>query len=733
MIGSGERPQLAMPAAGELQRAGAAGRTEIVCPETRRRQPYDTPMVPPNAASGPPPEPPARFGILGTAGHIDHGKSSLVKALTGVDPDRLPEEKARGMTIELGFARLELPGVRLGVVDVPGHERFVRTMVSGATGIDIGLLVVAADDGVMPQTREHVDILTLLGVHTGVIALNKADLAGPDQISHVARQVAELVAGTPLSDWCVLPVSAVSGAGLDELREELGRLARLNGPAVGVDRTGSAVFRLAIDRVFAVAGRGTVVTGSVIDGSVAGGAAVDLLPAGRSCRVREVQSHGSAESAVRAGQRAALNLTGVDREMIERGMELATPGYLTPTRYVDVRLQILSRSRRPLESFQRVRVCMAAREALATTVVLGPIESGPLDAARPADASAIGSSGSLAPGAAAIAPGTAAWVQLRFEMPVVAAHGQRFIVRDESAQATLGGGVVLRPVSRRLSRRDDAEACRSLRLMEQDDAAVRAGEALRTAGFETPSDFSLACRAGVQPADAARLREALARSGELAVIGGGAVHRAVLSAARERGIVWLRRNHAAKPGQPGVPVERFAGWLERRTSAAVGKALFAALQSEGEIVALGPFVAHRSHRPALSPEDSRLLEACVAELAAAGLDPPELARCKCAVSLSKQRLARLVELARTDARLVLIAPQHFASAEAVARFKSVAAELGQGGRRFKLSDVRDALGLSRRPVQTMLEYLDRVQYTRRVGDERVVAEAASRSSSQSAP
>jgi len=641
---------------------------------------------------------PPRTCILGTAGHIDHGKSSLVKALTGTDPDRLPEEQSRGMTIELGFARLELPGVRMGIVDVPGHERFVRTMVSGATGIDLGLLVVAADDGVMPQTREHVAILALLGVHAGVVAINKADRADAARLAAVTEQVAGMVRETPLATWPVQAVSATTGAGLEALRALLQRAAA-SLPAA----TESAIFRMAIDRVFAVAGRGTVVTGSVLRGRAGAGVTLELHPPGASCRVREVQTHGIGAEEVGPGQRAALNLTGIDRDGIERGMELATPGCLQPARYLDARVQLLDRRARGVPSFSRVRVIMGTWEQTATIVLL--------DREPAAETGDVPSE---------IAPGGAGYVQLRFRAPVVAAQGQRFILRDESAQQTLGGGVVLNPVSRRIARREAVAAATALRVMDRGDARTRTAEAVRTAGFEALGDLALACRAGVEPREAAALRETLAHEKVLVDAGGRSVHRAVLESARNRGIEYLRRRHAQQPQAPGIPTERFVGWLERRAAAGMGKWLLAALQRDGDVLVQGPFAFLKTHRAALSPEDGRLIDGMIAELTAAGMDPPEFAKLACVAGQSRPRQTRLADLARSDPRLVMLAPGHFASAESVAAFAAAVRELGAGGRRFKLADVRDRLKLSRRPVQTMLEYMDRTQATRRIGDERVV-------------
>jgi selenocysteine-specific elongation factor len=647
--------------------------------------------------------------ILGTAGHIDHGKSSLVKALTGTDPDRLPEEKARGMTIELGFAHLTLPGaegeLEVGIVDVPGHERFVKTMVAGATGIDLGMLVVAADDGVMPQTREHVDILNLLGIEAGLVVINKSDLVPEDRIEDVRGQIAEMVADTSLADWRIVAASARTGNGLDEIRTCIARLM-----TELPERTSSPIFRLAIDRVFPIHGRGTVVTGSVLSGMIAPGMTLELQPPGLACKVREVQSHGVALHDVAAGRRAALNLTGVDREKIERGMELATPGYLTPARYVDAQVRILSHIEKPVRSHQHVRVCMGTSEVMATLVVFGGSE---------------------------INPGERSLVQLRFERPVVAAHGQRFIVRNENAQTTLGGGQIVRPVSRRI-RGNDAAEFEMLTAAAAPDPLRRYEAAVRRSGFvplTTSSEATgvsagrvaarLVCETCIEPEEIGALHERLQKQGVLVRIDGAReVHRAVLDGVSERALAFLSRHHKNYPNEPGIQRDRFVGWLEQRTAPGWGRRLLARLESTGRVVARGPYLAHHEFRPALSPEDADLLECAVAEITVAGFDPPVLTALKSATGLSKPRLKVLEDSAKCDPRIVQIAPQHFISSPTLQKMKGTVRGLG-AGRSFKLAEVRDALGLSRRVVQTLLEHLDRVQFTKRVGDERVLLEAAS--------
>ncbi|MFH1417886.1 MAG: selenocysteine-specific translation elongation factor [Planctomycetota bacterium] len=633
--------------------------------------------------------------ILGTAGHIDHGKSALVLALTGTDPDRLAEEKTRGMTIVLGFAQMQLPGETadaaprcVGIVDVPGHERFVRTMVAGATGIDLGMLVVAADDGVMPQTREHVEILDLLGLQTGLIAINKADLVSAEQVASVRQGIATLVKGTMLESWAIIPTSAKSGQGLDEVKAEIGSLMDALPP-----RRSSAVFRLAIDRVFTIRGRGTVVTGSVLAGRVESGVTLELQPGGLTSKVREVQTHGEAVRGVGASQRAALNLTGIEREGILHGMELATPGYLTPCRYVDARVRILPRREKPLATRSRVRVSIGTADVLASIVVVGGSE---------------------------IEPGGDAPVQLQFREPVVSAFGQRFVIRTESAQSTIGGGRVVRPVSRRIrpSRREEYEA---LVQAESTDAFARFEEAIRYGGFASRSAMRLACETGIEPEKIQGLMGQLRDGERLTVLGSLEVHRATVEAIQSRTLAFLERHHEQNPTEPGALRDRLIGWIEKRSAPGCGKPILTQLETAGQVVRQGPYIAHHEFRTALSPEDAALLQKLITEIETAAFDPPVWTKLKSTAGLSKQRSKMLEDLAKCEPRLAPFAPGRYISTQAVAAAKETVRKLGRS-RPFKLAEVRDELKLSRRVVQPLLEYLDRVQFTKRVGDERVLVE-----------
>jgi selenocysteine-specific elongation factor len=364
--------------------------------------------------------------IVGTAGHIDHGKSTLIEALTGTHPDRLEEEKRRGITIDLGFAFLEEDGVRFGFVDVPGHERFVKNMLAGTSGIDVVLLVIAADEAIKPQTREHFDICRLLGVKRGVIAVTKGDLADSDTIELVRLEIEEFVKGSFLEGAPILPVSAKNGQGLPELKKVLQSVAREI-----ADKQGAQYFRLPIDRSFAVKGFGTVVTGTLISGQVAVGNEVELLPERKILRVRGVQTGGKGVEQAEAGQRTAVNLAGIEYTAVKRGMVLGAPGRFAKTRRIDARLELL-KSAMPLKNRAKVHFHAGTMETIAEVLLHGDSR--------------------------AIEPGKSALVQLRLADDAVAVRGDRFIVRQFSPVITIGGGAVLDPLARRPARKDTGRA-----------------------------------------------------------------------------------------------------------------------------------------------------------------------------------------------------------------------------------------------------------------------------------
>lgn len=654
-----------------------------------------------------------RYLLLGTAGHIDHGKTSLIKALTGVDTDRLPEEKQRGMTIELGFAHLEVGEgadvVRFGIVDVPGHEKFVRTMVAGATAIDLVLLVVAADDSVMPQTREHFDIIHLLGVQHGVVAVSKCDLVDAEMAELVAEEVRELLADSPLADAPIVNVSATTGHGLDELKRALYAQAQ----AVTRRQT-TGMFRLAIDRVFTVHGRGTVVTGSAVSGTVSVGETLELLPAGRRCKVRGLQTHFDQADELRLGQRVAVNLTGVEKEEVHRGDELAQPGCLTPSRMLDVQLHTLSAIAKPLKHLQRVRLCMGTRECFARVRLLWSI--GDVDEATGPTPEGVGSK--------KLAPGGTCFAQLETAEPVVAEWGRRFIIRDETDARTLGGGVILRPVSRRLTRRDLTDIA-GLKVMLAGDDADRIEEVFR---FESGQidQLKLACLSGV-PEDAVNDRIAeLKQADRLMEVGdlGQFVAASMIEDCCRRAAERLRQFHHKHPDDPGYPIDSFVGWLKGKWGEAVGARVLEQLKGgpTPALQVLGRYCCLAEFAPKMSAQDRQLLRAIIDEYNTAAFQPPAASALKCASSASKARVNKLIKIATATGELVQIAPDIILHAGRLEQLKKQMAQAitERGG--LAVADVRTMIDSSRKYVVPLVEYLDRSGFTKRVGDQRVLAD-----------
>jgi selenocysteine-specific elongation factor len=465
----------------------------------------------------------ARDLVLGTAGHIDHGKTALVKALTGIDCDRLPEEKKRGITIDIGFASLDLGEFRLGIVDVPGHERFIKNMLAGATGIDLALLVVAADDSVMPQTREHLEILKLLGLRHGLIALTKSDLMDETTREVVELEIGELVRDSFLEKASIVRTSAHTGEGIPELKAALAQVCR------HVDeRTGTEWFRMAIDRAFVVQGHGTVVTGSATSGSARVGDELDWHPRGERVRIRSLQNHGRPAEEVHRGQRSAINLAGVRHEEVVRGQELATPGYLVPSRVLTTRLHCLADMKRPLKHRTFARVYIGTAEIMSTVSLL--------DCDR-------------------IQPGEWALAQFFLEAPATAVWGQPFVLRDVEAKHTLGGGQVLQPVARKVRRRH-VEVIEHIEHLWDDDAERRVLAVAWLASSAGVTQPDVVRSAGVGPCQAAALLKCLLSRGDLVAVDAGPgrsealVHFDVLRELQERVLVILGQMHGQSPLYP---------------------------------------------------------------------------------------------------------------------------------------------------------------------------------------
>jgi selenocysteine-specific elongation factor len=650
--------------------------------------------------------------ILGTAGHIDHGKTALVKALTGVDTDRLPEEKRRGITIDLGFAELDLPGVRLGIVDVPGHERFVRTMLAGASGIDLALLAIAADDSVKPQTLEHFEILKLMNLSAGVIALTKCDIAEPDWIDLVEDEVAELVLGSFLENAPIVRTSAKTGEGLDKLRSALAHTAA-SVAARREDTLGEVPFRMAIDRVFTIAGHGTVVTGSVSSGRARAGDALRIEPLGLDVRVRALQNHDRPVEEIRRSQRAALNLAGVHHTEIGRGDELCSPGHLVPSRLLTVRLDLLPSSKRALRHRDRVRLHIGAAERPAEVSLFVP----PDGAASPASESSM-----PAQRRREVPPGNSAFAQLLVNEPVATAWGQPFVIRRLSPAHTIGGGVVLDPNALRI-RAAQSERARCVAELQNASPLERASSAIRLRGTRPWRETDLARLAGVWGGE--RAVAELVRRGDVIAVATSPthvrhVHRQALNELGRRVEKSLTRFHEDHPLVREAPLAEFLSSFRRdRQYGDLWESAIKMLAQSGIVRLTDRGISLAGRGPELSAGEQRLFEEIVGRFQVAGLQPPTTSEVHELAKHNRAAVGKLLELAAADGLLVAISKDLYfhRDALAAAREKVAQALVAQP---LTVSDVRDLLGTTRKYAVPLCEYFDKTGLTRRDGDYRVL-------------
>jgi selenocysteine-specific elongation factor len=637
--------------------------------------------------------------ILGTAGHIDHGKTSLVKALTGIDCDRLPEEKQRGITIDIGFANLDLGEYRLGIVDVPGHERFVRNMLAGATGVDVALLVVAADDSVMPQTREHLEILKLLGVRHGLVALTKADLVDETTREVVALEIRELLKDSFLAETPIVPTSAVTGLGLDRLKAEIAAAAK------AVERAeGAGWFRLPIDRAFVVQGHGTVVTGSVASGSARVGDELDWHKGDGTVeriRVRGLTNHGQAVVEVRRGQRAGVNLAGVPHEAVRRGQELCAAGYLAASRVLTVRLNSSAEFRRPIKHRQPVRLHAGTAEVMATVSLLDCDQ---------------------------VDPGQWGHGQLFLDDPVTTVWGQAFVLRDASAEHTIGGGQVLQPVATKIRRRH-LETLERVERLWSDDAEARALAAAWLAGFDGFAPNDLVRGAGVAPDTAGPLAARLAAAGKLAEVVLPPSRKLLLHAERVaelegRILDTLAALHAESPLLTTHDRQKALARLEYVGDEQLVQAVTDRLIAAKKVVGDERRIARADFKPKLSANQRKLKDRIVEAHAAAAFQPPEPKEFANQAGGNAAALRDIYEVAVAEGLLVKVTDDLFLSAQAEAEMRRHVSERLGSGPGATVAEIRDLLGTTRKFAVPICEYLDRVGLTRREGDLRVLAGAA---------
>ncbi len=639
--------------------------------------------------------------IAGTAGHIDHGKSALVEALTGTHPDRWEEERRRGITIDLGFAFLELPGVRFGFVDVPGHERFVKNMLAGVGGIDLVLLVIAADEGIKPQTLEHFDICRLLQIPRGITVITKADLSDADSLGLLRLEIEDFLRGSFLEHSPVVPVSARTRAGLDDLRRALSTVA---GQVPGKDA--SRHFRLPIDRAFAIKGFGTVITGTLVSGSIAAEDEVELFPSPRRLRVRGLQSEGKPAARALAGQRTAVNLAGIEHTEVARGMSLAAPGLFESTQRMDVRATLLA-SARPLRHRARVHLHHFTLETVAEVILL---EGG------------------------ALQPGGSAFAQLRLQEPLLAFPGDHFILRQFSPLVTIGGGVVLDSHAPRHRRSDPAKSSFLEALSSGDRETIL--EARVAAEPQGISDAALVSRTGWLSAELRAAAENLERAEKLRNISlgpaGGTLRVSAghWSATLSRVRAAIDAFHLANPLLPGIPREDLrkrcaAGGGQRARRSILPAELFRAaldgLVHAGEISVVGDLVQRAGREIALRPEEARAREQIEAEFARAGLSVPFVKEVLARLPVEPARSQKILQILLREKVLIKISEELIFHRQALARLRELLAGYKkQKGNRISVPAFKELTGITRKYAIPLLEFLDRERVTRRLGDERLI-------------
>jgi selenocysteine-specific elongation factor len=629
--------------------------------------------------------------IVGTAGHIDHGKSALVRALTGIDPDRLEEEKRRGITIDLGFANLDLQSpsgesIRIGLVDVPGHERFVRNMLAGVGGIDLVLLVVAADESVKPQTREHFEICRLLSVQRGITVLTKSDLVDAETLEVVTMEVAEFLAGSFLDPETspIIPVSAKTGAGLDQLKRELARLAA-EVPA----KDSSAVFRLPIDRVFTMKGFGTVVTGTLISGTVHKEQEVEVHPTGKRLRVRGVQVHGHAAEEAVAGQRTALNLAGVETTELARGMMLTPPEMFHPVVRLGVQLDLLA-SAKPLRQYARVHLHAFAAETIARVTLLETKQ---------------------------LLPGESGFARLKLDRPMVLFPGDRFILRQYSPVITIGGGRVLDagdppiriahdqslPFLQTIANADPRQALLA-RVNRRWIFGLTVGEAVAETGW--------------LPAHVQQFAAELKQAGEIAIFGNVLITSRWLERVRQDILAIARHFHDANPLLPGINKEELRA--SRWGHAELFDGVIGVLLREKKLEADGELLRLPGRGVVLRDEEAESKSQIEQAFAKAGLQVPALKEVLASLPVDKVRAQKIVTLLLRDRVLVKLSDDLVFHRDALEALRQRIVAQKTKTPKLNVGNFKDLFGVTRKYAIPLLEYLDRERVTRRMGDERVI-------------
>lgn len=630
--------------------------------------------------------------ILGTAGHIDHGKTALVKALTGIDCDRLPEEKNRGITIDIGFAHLDLGDFRLGIVDVPGHERFIKNMLAGTTSIDLAILVVSAGESIKPQTREHLEILRLLGLRHGVIAVTKSDLVDETTLEVVALEIRDLVKGSFLADAPLIATSAHTGQGIVELKNAL-----LTECAKIALRRDSDWFRIAIDRSFVVQGHGTIVTGSVTSGILRVGDEIEWLPQRERVRVRTLHNHDTPVEEVHRGQRAAINLAGVPHESVRRGQELATPGYLIPSKVLTVRLHTLAENRAPIKHRAPARLHIGTAEVMATVSLLD---------------------------CDSIEPGGWGLAQLFLHEPVVSTWGQAFVLRDSSAEHTVGGGQVLQPVTFKIRRRH-LEMLERIEKLWTDDLKSRTEIVLWFKGSDGFTIADVVRGAGVDSEQAQKIIDSLRADGKLReVTSSGKIvllHADWLSELERRILDVLGAMHDEYPLLTSHDRQKVVAQMDYVGDDGILQGVVDGLVRSKKVIGDSRRIARADFKPKLSANQRKLKDKVVEAHRTAAFQPPEPSTFAGQAGGNASAMKDIYEVASAEGLIVRISGDIYLHFEIEAEMRRrIHEKLSAHPTGITVAEIRDLLGTSRKFAVPLCEYLDRVGVTRREGDLRVI-------------
>jgi selenocysteine-specific elongation factor len=629
--------------------------------------------------------------VLGTAGHIDHGKTTLIKALTGVDCDRLKEEKERGITIELGFTSMVLPsGSTISIVDVPGHEKFVRHMVAGATGIDLVALVIAADEGIMLQTREHLDICKLLRVKKGLVALTKIDLVEPDWLEMVKEEIREFVRGTFLEDGAIVPLSSTTGEGLPAFVEEIDRLAQ-----EVEERSSEGLFRLPIDRVFTIKGFGTVATGTIISGRVSVGDTLEVLPKGREAKVRGIQAHGKPVESATAGLRAGINLQGLEKATIDRGNVLALSQTLKATVALDVIFQLLSASSKTLKNRTRIRLHLGTVEVLGRVILLEREE---------------------------VQAGEEAFLQVRLEEPITALPGDRFVVRSYSPVFTIGGGEVLDAFPSR-HKRLSTHVKEEMEILHQGSEDEKLRLRLLKAGPSGLSWPELIMRSNMLPSALKSRVDHLASAGQILRFNGDRLryfHPQVIANLKLSCLEYLKKFHQKNPLQPGAVKEEVKTKLPSQVDARLFNYLLSALIEEKKIIAEKETLRLAAHTVSLKEEEKDLRKNIILLYARGKLQPPLVKEVASELRASENELKPVLQLLTKEGVLVKVKEDLYFHHQALAEMEEKLVSYLKQNKEMSPTQFKEISQVSRKFAIPLMEHFDAKKLTMRIGDKRVL-------------